>query len=99
MAEMIAAAAGMTPTSPTPLTPSGLCGDGDSLSSVSKAGTVVAHPFEHGVTDAVGDAAMDLALDDLRIDPAAGILDRDIAQDGDAAGLDINLDFDDVAGV
>ena len=31
IAEITAAAAGMTPTSPTPLTPSGLCGDGDSL--------------------------------------------------------------------
>src|ERR1700751_2955271 len=31
IADMIAAAAGMTPTSPTPFTPNGLCGDGDSL--------------------------------------------------------------------
>ena len=71
----------------------GECG-GDRL-----AGIVVAHPFEHGIADAMRNAAVDLALDDLRIDPAAGILDRDIAQDGDAAGLDVDLDLDDVAGI
>jgi len=42
------------------------------------------------------DAAVDLAFDDRRIDAAAGILDRGIAQKRDAAGLDIDLDFDDV---
>jgi hypothetical protein len=39
---MIAAAAGIVPTSPAPFTPSGLSGDGDCLYSVSNRGTSVA---------------------------------------------------------
>ena len=47
----------------------------------------------------MGDAAVDLALDDQRIDAAACILDRDIARNRDAAGLDVDFDLDDVTGV
>ena len=41
-AEMIAAAAGTQPDSPTPLTPSGLSGEGNSASFTSILGTSVA---------------------------------------------------------
>ena len=43
------------------------------------------------------DAAMDLPVDDQRIDQGAGILQRDIAQDAHLAGLDIDLDLGGVA--
>ena len=40
-----------------------------------------------------------LAVDHHRIDQRAGILQRDIAQDAHAAGLDIDLDLGDVTGI
>ena len=45
------------------------------------------------------DAAVNLALDDHRIDAAAGVLHRDIAQDRDPAGFDIDLNLDDMTGI
>ena len=60
---------------------------------------VVAHPFVERVADAVRDAAVDLALDHHRIDQHAGVLHRDVAQDFHLAGLDVDLDLGDVAGV
>src|SRR6185437_4344982 len=49
--------------------------------------------FHQRLTDALRRAAMHLALDDHRIDDAAGIVDRRIADDADAAelGIDLNL--------
>ena len=40
------------------------------------------------------DAADELALDDQRIDDPAAVVDHDVAQDADAAGLDVDLDLD-----
>src|SRR5262249_3781528 len=39
-------------------------------------------------------AADELSFDDHRIDDPAAVVDDDVAQDGDAAGLDVNLDLD-----
>ena len=118
-AEMIAAAAGMVPTSPTPFTPSGLSGEGVSLIERRQhrqlgrgrqqvvregggerlAAVVVAHPFEQRVADPVRDAAMDLAVDDHRIDQVSGILQRVILDDAHLAGLHVDLDLGHVAAV
>ena len=63
------------------------------------AGRVVDDLLEQGVGDALGDAAMHLAVGDHRVDQEAGVLDRDEALDPHAAGLDIDLDHRRVAGV
>ena len=44
-------------------------------------------------------AAVHLAVDHHRIDQHAGILQREIAQDAHFAGLDVDLDLGDVAGI
>ena len=48
--------------------------------------------------DALRHAALVLALDVARVDGAAGILDRRVAQDRDLAGLGVDLDVGDVGG-
>ena len=63
------------------------------------AGLVVDDFFEQRVADALGDAAMHLALGDHRIDDAAGVLRDQILLDRDLAGLDVHLDDGHVAGV
>ncbi len=49
--------------------------------------------------DAHGDAAVELALDQHRIDHVADVVDRVIAHDLDRAGRLVDLDFDDMAAV
>jgi hypothetical protein len=63
------------------------------------AGLVVDDLLEQRVTDALRDAAVHLAVGDHRIDDAAGILHRKEFFDFRAAGLDIDLDDGDVAGI
>ena len=46
--------------------------------------------------DALHDAAVDLALDDERVDLVAAVVDRDVAQQLDAPGLLVDLDDRDV---
>ena len=49
--------------------------------------------LEQRLTDALGDAAMGLAVHDHRVDRAADIVDRGVADDLDRTGLGIDLDF------
>src|SRR5690349_6129019 len=69
-------------------------GRGDRLT-----GFVITHPFEHGVADAMGNAAVNLTLDDHRIDQPAGILDGDVADNAHASGFDVDFHFDNVTGI
>ena len=55
---------------------------------------VVLHPFEQRVADAVGDAALHLAVDDHRVDDVAAVVRHRVVQHGDAAGHRIDLDLD-----
>ncbi len=59
-----------------------------------RAGLVIAHEFVERVADAMDDAAMDLALDDHRIDHAAGIVQRHIALQRDMAEFGLDLDLE-----
>ena len=58
---------------------------------------VVDRAFEQRLADALGDAAMHLALDDHRIDHRAEIVDRGPVDDLGRAGLGVDLDLADVA--
>ena len=60
---------------------------------------VVVAMLEQRLADALRDAAMDLAVDDQRIDGAADVVDRAVAHDLDGAGLRIDLDFADMGAV
>ena len=55
--------------------------------------------FQQRVRDALGHPALHLALDDHRIDEAAGVLDHDKAFDTHRARLDVHLDDGQMAGV
>ena len=57
------------------------------------------HMFHQRLADALGDAAMDLAMDDQRIDGAADIVDRGVVHELDGAGLRIDLDLADMAAI
>ena len=57
---------------------------------------VVDRILEQRLADALGDAAMDLALDDHRVDDVAEIVDRDEVHDLDDAGVGIDLDLADM---
>ena len=48
------------------------------------------------LADALGDAAVELAVDDHRVDLLADVVDRDIADEVDLAGLLVDLDDRDV---
>ena len=63
------------------------------------AAVVVNHLFVERVGDALGDAAMDLPVDNHGIDQTPGILDDHEPFDRDLAGSDIDLDNRNVAGV
>ena len=45
-----------------------------------------------GIADALGDAALDLALEDHGVDDAAAVVDDDVALDLDLHGLGVDLD-------
>ena len=49
--------------------------------------------------DALGEAAVDLALDDHRVDPHAAVVDRDEAADLHVRGLGVDVDDRDVGAV
>ena len=49
------------------------------------------------LADALGDAAMGLAMQDQRIDGAADIVDRGVAHDLDVPGVGVDLDLADRA--
>jgi hypothetical protein len=61
---------------------------GDELSVL-----VIDHAFEQRLADALRDPAMDLALDDHRVDHGADVVDAPEAHDLDAAGLRIDLEL------
>ena len=63
------------------------------------AAFVVDDLFQQRIADALRDAADDLAVDNHRIDQAAGILGHDEPLDRDPSGLRVNLDDAGVAGV
>src|SRR5580692_3387385 len=52
--------------------------------------------FHEGHADAVCQAAVDLALDDHRVDPDAAVVDRDEPADRDLAGAGVHVDHADV---
>ena len=58
---------------------------------------VVAHLLEQRLRRALGDAAVDLALEQHRVEHRAGVVARDVAQVADLAGLGVDLDDGDVA--
>ena len=111
--------AGGEPTvadSPTPLTPSGWCGDGVTVSPSSNVGHLhrgrqqVVHerPAEAVAVlverdhlhqrhaDAVGETAVDLALDDHRVDARAAVVDGDEPPDLHLPGAGVDVDDADV---
>src|SRR5262249_17271065 len=55
--------------------------------------------LKESLANALYDPAMDLALEQERVDGAAEIVDDGVALDCDDAGIGINLDLDDVAAV
>ncbi len=63
------------------------------------AGLVVDDFFQERVSDALGDTAVDLPVDDQRIDQPSGVFGHQKLFDDDAPGLDIHLDHGDVAGI
>src|SRR5581483_1980370 len=68
---------------------------GEKLAAV----VVVAPVFEQRLPDALGDAALHLALDQHRLQHPAAIVDRGIGGEHGAAGLGVDLDLGDVAAV
>ena len=60
---------------------------------------VVHDLFEQRIADALGNAAMHLAVGDQRIDNAAGVLDREEFIDANCSGLDVDFDDRNVTGV
>ena len=58
---------------------------------------IVHDPLEQRLAGAGGDAAVNLAVDDGRIDDGAEIVDRDVARDTHRARVRFDLDFGDVA--
>src|SRR6266550_8606626 len=63
------------------------------------AGVIVDDLLEQRVGDALGNAAVDLPVDDHRIDQTSGIFGNQKLFDHDAAGLHVDLDQGDVAGI
>src|SRR5262249_61090542 len=55
--------------------------------------------LKESLANALYDPAMDLALEQKRVDGAAKIVDDGVALDYDGAGIGIDLDLDDVAAV
>ena len=61
--------------------------------------TVIDRVLQKRLADALHDAAVDLALQQQRIDDAAEIVDHSVAVDCRRTGIGIDLDLDDVAAV
>src|ERR1700693_4180070 len=57
---------------------------------------VESHFLPHGDAESLGEAAMDLALDDHWIDPRAAIIDCVKATDISDAGIDVDVDDADI---
>src|SRR5262249_34211873 len=55
--------------------------------------------LKESLANALYDPAMDLALEQERVDNAAEIVDDGVALDYDGAGIGVDLDLDDVAAV
>src|SRR5262249_2329595 len=55
--------------------------------------------LEESLANALDDPAVDLALEQERVDGAAEIVDDSVALDCDDAGIGVDLDLDDVASV
>src|SRR5262249_60031374 len=60
------------------------------------AAAVVGATLEQRLADALGEAAVDLALDDHRIDDGADVVDAPETDDLDAAGVGIDLELADM---
>src|SRR5216684_2336831 len=60
---------------------------------------VEAHLFVKRGPDALGYAAVDLAVDDHRIEENAAVLDDDVVEDGDRAGFGVDDHCSRVGGV
>src|SRR5262249_36047368 len=60
------------------------------------AAAVVGATLEQRLADALGEAAVDLALDDHRIDDGADVVDAPETDDLDAAGVRIDLELADM---
>ena len=114
--------AGGEPTfgdSPTPLAPSGWCGQGVTVSPELEVGAlerrrdqvvherrveavallVEADQLHQRDADALGQPAVDLAVDDHRVDPHAAVVHRDEAADRDLGGVGVDVDDGDVGAV
>jgi hypothetical protein len=52
----------------------------------------VCHVLEQRVADAVGDPTVKLPVGDRRIDDLSAVVNGDIAQNGDAAGMPVYLE-------
>src|ERR1700747_1139483 len=63
------------------------------------AAAVVGAMLEQRLADALGEAAVDLALDDHRIDDGADVIDAPETDDLDAAGVRIDLELTDMRAV
>ena len=61
--------------------------------------SVINAVFAHRLAEAVRDAAMDLAMDDHRVDGAANIVDGAVAYDLDDTGIGVDLDLTDMAAI
>jgi hypothetical protein len=55
--------------------------------------------LKESLADALYDPAMDLALEQERVDGAAEVVDHSVALDYDAAGIGVDFDLDNVAAV
>src|SRR5262249_9214741 len=87
------------PASPAPFTPSGLVAVGTGLSSITSSlpRLVIGLVLHQHLTQALGDAAHDLILDQHWVDHGAHIVHHPIADQLRAARLGIDLDLADVA--
>ena len=60
---------------------------------------IIDRMLKESLANALYDPAMDLALEQERVDGAAEIVDDGVALDYDGAGIGIDLDLDDVAAI
>ena len=63
------------------------------------AGVVITHELQQCIANAVRHTALDLAVDDQRVDDAAAIMRHAITHDHDPAGLRIDFDFNNMRAV
>ena len=63
------------------------------------AGVVVDDLFQQRIAEPLRDAAVNLAVDDHRVDQAAGILGDEVGLDRHPSGFDVDLDDRDMAGI